>query len=144
MPETDRELLERLDGLYTPETKERFYNLASNSWSRLCELARKGVEAETDGNKLRDLDIANDQLITDLTVAEAQLATAQARIAELEADKERLDWLSEKERLNNAFSYACGTKFEVWRQIEPFPGERFRSSTLRLAIDAARQKEQGK
>lgn len=142
--ETDRELLERLDmeliEVQAPELPWETYCSKSKSfcldlklaYPRLRELARKGLEAEKTISILANSTTA---LLNRAEIAESKLATAQARIAELETAKEQL--------LSSLESSVCLLKIA----LDGMPNGAFRNAVqeeempnFKRTIDTARRK----
>lgn len=126
--ETDLELLERLDTNY----EKGLYHLSRvqihREWPRLRELARKGVEAE-------ETDRLHALLMCDADLS-LKLATAQARIAELDPDKERFEFILSVLNEWDAFDEFVNAYHPTRRTTQ----RRAEDSEWRKTIDAARQK----
>ena len=80
-----------------------------------------------------------DEMINRLEHGAEEIQSLRARIAELEKDRERLDWLEEYAEMIDRDRHASGEAFG-WT-LEPTKGEARCRATLREAIDAAREGE---
>lgn len=72
-----------------------------------------------------------------LEARDREIAELRAKVAELEADRERLDWVAE-----HAFSISPGDPdLRLWQIVRDADGSWVQDLDLRAAIDAARRQE---
>jgi hypothetical protein len=120
----------------------QFVEWMRNAWNTRSEQDRKRLCLLATGDSTW---YRGDSMLCDMATLRLDLKAAQERIAELEKDKERLDWLEEQRRVNGLWVTSSNGCFDVpathavISREDDEEYEEWDGVDLRAALDAAKE-----